>query len=82
MLLHVIILKKNLYQEICHNRMASHVFNTLRPYSDQHQISPCNIDAYSTPEVMGIKDMITQGEFSMILITSPRHFYKKSMGTR
>ena len=32
--------------------------------SDQHQISPCNINAYSTPEVMRINDMITQGEFS------------------
>ena len=35
-----------------------------RPNSDQHQISSCNINAYSTPEVMRIKDMITQGEFS------------------
>ena len=34
---------------------------------DQHQISPCNINAYSTPEVMRIKDMITQGEFSIVL---------------
>ena len=32
------------------------------PSSDQHQISPCNINAYSAPEVMRIKDMITQGE--------------------
>ena len=32
--------------------------------SDQHQISPCNTNAYSTPEVMRIEDMITQGEFS------------------
>ena len=34
------------------------------PNSDQHQISPCNINAYSTPEVMRIKDVTTQGEFS------------------
>ena len=33
-------------------------------HSDQHQMSPCNINAYSTPEVMRIKDMITQGGFS------------------
>ena len=33
------------------------------PNSDQHQISPCNINAYSTPEVMRIKDLITRGEF-------------------
>ena len=39
-------------------------FNPLKPNSDQHQISPCNINTYSTPEVMRIKDMITQGEFS------------------
>ena len=32
------------------------------PYSDQHQISSCNINAYSTPEVMRIKDMITHGK--------------------
>ena len=39
--------------------------NPLSPNSDQHQISPCNISAYSTPEVMKIiKDMIIQGEFS------------------
>ena len=31
---------------------------------DQHQISPCNINVYSTPEVMRIKDMITKGEYS------------------
>ena len=35
----------------------------LSPNSDQHQISPCNINAYSTPEVMRINDTITQGEF-------------------
>ena len=33
--------------------------NPLSPNSDQHEISPCNINAYSTPEVMRIKDMIT-----------------------
>ena len=38
--------------------------NPLSPNSDQHQTSPCNVNAYSTPEVMRIKDMITQGEFS------------------
>ena len=38
--------------------------NPLRPNSDQHQFSPCNINAYSTPEVIRIKDMITQGKFS------------------
>ena len=31
---------------------------------------------------MRIKDMITQGEFLDILITSPQYFYKKSMETR
>ena len=34
------------------------------PVTDQHQISPCNISAYATPEVMRNKDMISQGEFS------------------
>ena len=37
-------------------------FNPLN--SDQHQISPYNINAYSIPEVMRIEDIITQGEFS------------------
>ena len=42
-------------------------FRVDRRISDQHQISPCNINAYSTHEAMGIKDMITQGEFSCYL---------------
>ena len=28
------------------------LFNPLSPDSDQHQISPCEINAFSTPEVM------------------------------
>ena len=39
-------------------------FNPLNRNSDQHQISPFNINSYSNPEVMRIKDKITQGEFS------------------
>ena len=39
-------------------------FNPLSPKCDQYQISPCNINAYSTPAVMRTKDNITQGEFS------------------
>ena len=31
--------------------------NPLSLNSDHHQISPCNINGYSTPEVMRIKDM-------------------------
>ena len=40
--------------------------NPLTPTrnSDQHQISPGNISAYSTPEVMRIMEMISQGEIS------------------
>ena len=38
--------------------------NPSSPNNDQHEISPCNINVHSTPEVMRIKDMITQGEFS------------------
>ena len=45
-------------------RASLAIFNPLSPNSDQHQISPCNTNAYSTPEVMRIKDMITQGKFS------------------
>ena len=36
--------------------------NPLSPKSDQHQISPCNINASKNRVVMRIKDMITQGE--------------------
>ena len=32
---------------------------SLSSNSDQHQISPCNINVYSTPEVMRIEGMIT-----------------------
>ena len=42
-------------------------FNPLSSNCDQHQISPCDINAYSTPMVMRIKDMITQGEFLDVL---------------
>ena len=37
----------------------------LGPNSDQHQFSPCNINAQSIREVMRIfiKNMITQDEF-------------------
>ena len=38
--------------------------NPLSPNNDQYHISPCNINAYSTPEVMRIKNIITQDEFS------------------
>ena len=60
------------------------------PNSDQHQISPRNINAYTTPEVMRIKEYDHPGWIFLIiilsclviLITSPQYFYKKSMGTR
>ena len=62
-------------------RITSSNFSPSSPNSDQHQISPCNINAYSTPEVMRIKDMITQGEFLDILITSPQlTFIRKVWG--
>ena len=38
--------------------------NPLRPNSDQREVSPCNINAFSVREVMRIKDMITQHEFA------------------
>ena len=47
-------------------------FNPLSPNSDQHQISPCNINAYSIPEVMRIKV-----NFHDISITSPNTFIRK-----
>ena len=38
--------------------------NPLSPKSDQHQISPCNIDALQNRVVMRITDVITQDEFA------------------
>ena len=62
--------------------MVYHELGTC-PYW-KHQISPCNINAYSPPEVMRIKDMITHGKvnFLDILIPSQQNCYKKIMGTR
>ena len=37
--------------------------NPLSPKSDQHQISPCNINALLNRVVMRITDIITQDEF-------------------
>ena len=51
------------------NHLSKHALIILRAcktysISDHRQISPCNTNAYLTPEVMRIKDTITQGEFS------------------
>ena len=40
------------------------VLNPLSPNGDRHEISPCNINAYLTPDNMRIKDMIAQGKLS------------------
>ena len=52
------------------------IINPLSPNSDQHQISPCNINAYSTPEVMRIKDINTQGDFFLDIFNtfSPENY--------
>ena len=48
--------------------------NPLRPNNDEYQISPCNINAYSTLEVMRIKGMINGdiswhvNNFSLVLL--------------
>ena len=42
--------------------------NPLSPKSDQHQISPCNINALYNTVVMRITDMITQDEFDWYFI--------------
>ena len=49
-----------------HNQViVNDLINPFSPNSNyQHQISPCKNNAYSNPEVMRIRDMITQGEFS------------------
>ena len=55
----------------------SKLMSALIPNSDQHQISPCNINAYSTPEVIRIKDKVN---FLIFLITSPQYIYNKVWG--
>ena len=42
------------FPEIIHRRKIYTNLNPLCPYSDQHQMFLCNINAYSTPEVMRI----------------------------
>ena len=44
--------------------IKSREINPLSPNSDQHQIFLGKINVYSIPEVMRIKDTITQDEFS------------------
>ena len=56
------------------------VFNPLSPNSDQDQISPCNIDAYSTPGVMRIKNKSPKVNFLDILIISPQYVIRKVWG--
>ena len=41
-----------------------HFVNPFSPKSDQHQISPCNINTLQNRVVMRITDMITQDEFA------------------
>ena len=50
------------------------IINLLHLNSDQHQIPMCNISAYSSREVMRIKEY--EVSFLDILITSPQYFYK------
>ena len=46
-------------------KSSVHAFlNPLSPKSDQHQISPANINALSNRVVMRITNMITQDEFT------------------
>ena len=40
------------------------VLNPFNPKSDQHQTSPCNINALQNRVVMRITKMITQDEFA------------------
>ena len=55
-------------------------FNPSSSNSDQHQISPCNINVYSTTE---IKNMIVpKVNFLDILIASPQYLCKLSMGIK
>ena len=55
--------------------------NPLSPKSDQHQISPCNINSLSNRVVMSIMNMITQDEIAWYFINySPLLLYEMSRG--
>ena len=56
------VMQKALKQFIITDYFVSHTADIFK--IDQRQISLCNINAYSTPEITRNKDMITQGEFS------------------
>ena len=57
-------------------------FNPLNPKSDQHQISPCNINAVEN-RVKSWELSTWSGKMSVIDIStnSPNYFYWKSIGT-
>ena len=51
-----------------HNIRSRCSFNPLSPKSDQHQISPWNINVLSNTLIMRITDMITHHEFAWYFI--------------
>ena len=54
---------------------------TLSPKSDQHQICPCNINAFYDRVVMRITDMITRDEFTWYFINFSPLLLRKWIGT-
>ena len=57
-------------------------FNPLIPKSDQPQFSSCYTNAYSTPEVMRIKDKITQGEFTWYFTNFSQVLFSEKYGDK
>ena len=51
-----------------HTCLTHKLLNPLSPNSDQHQISPCNINALENRVVMRTRDMITEDEFAWYFI--------------
>ena len=55
--------------------------NPLCSKSDKHQISPCNNNVILRQTVTRIKDVITQSELLLDIMTnSPHFFYRKCIG--
>ena len=53
---HSVVAERELETKRLKLRLIYSYIGSIDPLnSDRHQISPCNIDAYSTPEVMRIK---------------------------
>ena len=60
--------RKTKHERLIWSFLNSIGLNPLRPKSDQHQVSSCNINVLLKRVNMRITDMITQDEFALYFI--------------